>query len=168
MLDTSLLDPSLMSREQLETEVKEKRKRGSLDDFQRNALQQIQNISCQALSTPSAHISKEKFESFKRKIVDLSRHLMDAVVNISDIGKESIIGAARSMCRLALDIANYICDNFASIITNIGLSLGVCMIVFDVVLLAGLATSMVGIAIPAAQGATVFLDFAAINDLAGF
>lgn len=162
------MDPKMMPREALEAEVVTLRRRDALCGFQGDALRRIGDIAAQATATARDQLSAERFEAFKRKVVQLSTQLIDAVVNIADAGKDALVAAVRVMCRLAMDIANYIYDNFADIITIAALSLGVCMIVFDVVLLAGMALTHAGILAPAVGGTAVFIDFETINRLAGF
>jgi len=167
----AVMDPRQMPREALETEVTTLRRRDHLSRFQAEALQRISNIAVQATSQTPRHLTGSRLVAFKQKVVQLSKNLVDAVVNIAEVGKNSVISAVRAMCKLALDIANFIYDNFTEIIATAALSFGICVLVFDTVILCGMVLSAAEIAAPAAAavgGVTAALDFAQINNLAGF
>lgn len=163
------MDPKTMPRADLEAEVVTLRRRDALCGFQGDALRRIGDIAAQATATATGQLSGDRLVQFRNRIVDLSRTAIDAIVRISDVGKDAVVAAAKAMCRLAMEIANYIYDHLGEIVAYAAIAVGVCLVVFDIVLLAGAALTYAGVvAAPVAGAATVVLDFERIHDLIGF
>jgi len=164
----STMDPSTMPRAELEAEVVTLRRRDALSSFQADALRRIGDIATQATATAGEHLNGDRLVQFRNRIVQLSRSAIDAIVRISEAGKNSVVAAAKAMCKLAMDIANYIYDNLGAIFAYTGIAIGACLAVFDIILLGAVALTYAGIIdAPLAGAAAVVLDYDNIHDLVG-
>lgn len=139
------MDPTLMPRAQLEAEVIVLRRRDTVRGFQESALKRIVDIATQATETARGSLTRHGYALFTRKVVELSTRLINAVVNISEVAKDGVVDAARAMYRIAIDIANFIYDNFEMIISYSAMAVAACYVVGGIVVLGAAALVAVGI-----------------------